>query len=173
MTEQKQNPTYKHLVRIAQVDIPGEKQIKIALMKIRGVGFTLASAVCNLAGIDQDKKAGELSDQEVKKLNEVLSNPLKAGIPVWMLNRRKEYETGEDRHLLTAEWDFVQDNTIKMLKKMKCYRGIRHSRGLPVRGQRTKSNFRKNKGKVTGVTKRKEAPKKEGGKESKGGKDKK
>jgi small subunit ribosomal protein S13 len=78
-------------------------------------------------------------------------NPLKYGSPRWMLNRRNDYETGDDRHLLTGDIGFVRDNDIKRLKMIKSRRGMRHMFGLPVRGQRTKSNFRKNKGKVLGV----------------------
>lgn len=146
---------FKHIVRIARVDIPGEKPIRIALKKIKGVGFNLASAACNRAGVAQGKKTGELSDEEVKKLDEIITNPLNKGFPAWFLNRRKNYETGKDEHLLTGTLDFVKDNTIKRLKRIKCYRGIRHGLGLPVRGQRTRSNFRKSKGKVIGVEKRK------------------
>ncbi len=73
---------------------------------------------------------------------------MKFGTPVWMLNRRKDLELGEDRHLITSDLTFTQDNDIKMLKKIRSYKGVRHILGQPVRGQRTKSNFRKNKGKV-------------------------
>ena len=147
--------TYKHIIRIAQVDLPGEKPIGIALKKIKGVGFNLATACCNLAGIEKGKKAGELTDEQINKLNEILSHPLQAGFPSWLLNKRKDYETGEDKHLLTGSLDYDKENTLKRLKKIKCYRGVRHAQGLPVRGQRTKSNFRKSKGKVVGVAKRK------------------
>jgi len=150
-----QNPNFKHIVRIANVDLSGEKVIGIALKKIKGVGFNLADAACNLASIEKGKKTGDLSDEEIKKLNEIISNPLEKGVPAWMLNRRKDYETGEDKHLLEGTLDFVTDNTIKRLMKIKCYRGVRHSRRLPVRGQRTKANFRRSKGKVVGVAKKK------------------
>ncbi len=153
--EQKPQASFKHIVRIGQVDLAGEKPIRIALKKIKGVGFNLASVACNLTGIKQGKKTGELSDEEVKKLNDLIMNPKEKGIPIWMLNRRKDYETGEDKHLLIGILDFVKDNTIKRLRKTKCYRGVRHSYGLPVRGQRTKANFRKSKGKVVGVAKKK------------------
>ena len=148
---------FKHIVRIAQVDIPGDKPLNISLRKIKGVGFNLAAVACNLAGIKQGAKTGELTDVQIKKLNEVLMNPVTAGIPVWMFNRRKDYETGEDQHLLIGTLDFAKDNSIKLLRKIKCYRGIRHSARRPVRGQRTKANFRKSKGKVVGVAKKKAA----------------
>ena len=71
-----------------------------------------------------------------------------------MINRKNDYETGEDKHLLAGTLNFVQDNDLKRLKKIKTLRGIRHQRKLPVRGQRTRSNFRKGKGKVVGVKKK-------------------
>jgi len=153
--EQEPQASFKHIVRIGQVDLPGDKPLKIALRKIKGVGFNLANAVCNMTGIEKSKKVGALSDGEVKKLNDVITDPKGKGVPIWMLNRRKDYETGEDKHLLLGTLDFVKDNTIKRLRKTKCYRGTRHSKGLPVRGQRTKANFRRSKGKVVGVAKKK------------------
>lgn len=149
-----QKTSFKHIVRVAQVDLPGGKPIKIALKNIKGVGFNLACALCNLAEIDKTKRTGDLTDEEIKRLNETISQ-LNKKLPSWMLNCRKEYETGEDCHFLTGNLDFAQDNAIKRMKKIKCYKGIRHSSGQPVRGQRTKSNFRKGKGKVIGVAKTK------------------
>ncbi len=146
---------FKHIIRIANVDLTGDKPIKISLKKIKGVGFNLASAVCNITGIDKNKKTGTLTDEEIKKLTDVLTNPKDKGIPSWMFNRKKDYETGEDKHLLIGDLDYALDNTIKRLRKIKSYVGVRHSRRLPVRGQRTKANFRKSKGKVVGVAKKK------------------
>ncbi|MFH1683156.1 MAG: 30S ribosomal protein S13 [Candidatus Woesearchaeota archaeon] len=156
-TGNKAPSTFRHIVRIAQVDLPGDKPIKIALMKIKGVGFNLASAACHISGINKQKKTGDLREDEVKKLDNILMKTKESSIPKWMYNRRKDYETGEDLHIITGTLDFVKDNTIKMMKKIKSYRGVRHSRNLPVRGQRTKSNFRRSKGKVVGVSKRKAA----------------
>lgn len=142
---------FQHIVRVVNTDLKGEKQIGSALRQIRGVGFMYAHMTCLLAGIDQRKRAGDLSEEEVKKIDDVLRNPLKHEVPAWMLNRRRDYETNEDKHLLATDIKFVQENDIKRLKKIRSYRGIRHSYGLPVRGQRTRSNFRRNKGKVMGV----------------------
>lgn len=146
---------FKHLVRIANTDLKGDKQILLGLTKIRGLGFMFANSVCIIAGVEKAFKIGNLSDEQIKRLDEVIKNPLKYNIPKWMLNRRKDYETNEDKHIITGDIKFIQDNDIKRLKKIKCYRGMRHAFGLPVRGQRTKSNFRRNKGKVTGVKKSK------------------
>ena len=145
----------KHLVRIANTDLDGSKKLYHALTKIKGISFVFANMVCNLANVDKTKKTGLLSEQEVSRLNDVIKTPGKFNAPSWILNRRKDYETNEDNHLLGPDLKFTQENDIKRLKKIKSYRGVRHSGGLPVRGQRTKSNFRKNKGKGSLGVKRK------------------
>ena len=165
--EQKLSPSFKHIVRVASVDIPGGKAVGFALTKIKGIGKNFAGVVCAVAKVEKRKKAGDLSSEEVAKLNDIVNNPSAHQIPVWMFNRKKDYETGEDKHLLTGTLTYVQDNDLKRLKKIKTLRGMRHQKGLTVRGQRTRSNFRKNKGKVVGVKKKQIQPaaaKKEEGK---------
>lgn len=164
-------PPYHHIVRIVNVDIPGDKQIAHALTKIKGIGKNFAHAICMVAGISQQLKTGNMSDQQIELLNKVVSQPQSHGIPKWMFNRKKDYESGEDRHILTGDLQFTIDNDLKRLKKIKTYRGLRHQKGQPVRGQRTRSNFRKNKGKVVGVKKQKQEPQKEGGKKDSGKKE--
>ncbi len=153
MAEEK--PTFRHIVRVASVDINGGKPLRVALTKIKGIGITLADVFCTLASVERSSRAGNLTDVQVQRLNKVIENPLAAGLPAWMVNRRKDYETGEDKHLLTGTLAFVHDNDLKRLKKIKTLRGMRHQKGLPVRGQRTRSNFRRSKGKVVGVKKKK------------------
>jgi len=97
--------------------------------------------------------AGYLTDEEVKKIEEVLNDPAKFGIPSWMFNRRKDYYTGEDKHIIESDLTIARQEDINRLKKIRCYRGIRHELGLPCRGQRTKSTFRR--GSTVGVSRRK------------------
>lgn len=146
---------FRHLVRIANTDLDGNKLLGYALKRIKGIGFQFANMICNLAGVNKTKKTGCLSEEEIKRLDEVIADPKKAGAPAWMFNRRKDYECGANQHLITSELTFVRDNDIKMMKKIKSYKGMRHAFGLPVRGQRLKSHFRKSKGKVMGVIKKK------------------
>jgi small subunit ribosomal protein S13 len=148
---------FKYFIRVANTDLDGNKSIGSALRKIKGVNFMFANMVCQFAGVDKNTKAGLLDNSQVKKIDEVVSNPLKFKAPSWMLNRRKDYETGADKHLLSGELSFFIDNDIKRMKKMRSYRGVRHGQGLPVRGQRTKSNFRRNKGKTSIGVKKKSA----------------
>lgn len=156
MAEQEQE--LKYFVRIANTDLNGNTQIGHALTKIKGVSYMLSNAVLNAAGIERLKKAGYLTEQETSKIDEIIKEPAKFGIPAWLFNRRKDPEEGTDKHLVSTTLSFTQDNDIKMMKKIRSYKGVRHILGLPVRGQRTRSNFRKNKGKVLGV-KRKEGTK--------------
>ena len=81
-----------------------------------------------------------------------------------MLNRRKNYDDGKDYHIIGGNLSFAEDNDLKRMKKTRSYKGVRHGLGLPVRGQKTRSNFRKNKGKVSlGVIRKKEPPKSDKG----------
>jgi len=148
----------KYFVRIANTDLEGGRPIGHALTKIKGISFMFSNAICNVAKIDKTKKTGYLTDAEVGKIDDVIKEPSRFEIPSWLFNRKKDVEDGTDKHLIGTNLTFIQDNDIKMMKKIKSYKGIRHSLGLPVRGQRTKSNFRRNKGKVLGV-KRKEGNK--------------
>ncbi len=155
MTEkEQQNQNFKHIVRIANVDVPGEKPIVVALTKIKGVGKNLAAVICSLANVDRQAKIGNLTNDQVQKLNDVTASPLSNNVPTWMANRQRDYETGENKHILTGTLNFTKENDLKRLKKIKSYRGLRHQKKLPVRGQRTRSNFRKSKGKVVGVKKK-------------------
>ena len=144
----------KYFVRIANTDLDGSKSIKQALTKIKGIGFMFSNAVLNTLSIEKTKKIGYISDSDAARIEEVIKDPAKFGIPSWLLNRKKDPEDSADKHLIGPTLTFKQDNDIKMMKKIKSYRGIRHSLGQPVRGQRTKSNFRKNRGKVMGVKKK-------------------
>ncbi len=143
---------FKHLVRIVNTDLKGEKAILYALGKIKGVSVMYANMVCINAGVDRNKKAGELTDAEIKALEKEILNP-KA--PEWILNRRKDTGTGEDKHLIGSDLIFTVDGDIKEMKKMRSYKGVRHMYRLPLRGQRTKSNFRRNKGKAVAGLKKK------------------
>lgn len=155
MEQKQETKDFKHFVRIANTDLNGAKPIGSSLRYIKGIGFMFANLICNLAKIDAKKRTGDLNEDEIKRMNEVINNPLKFNVPAWMLNRRKDSETGQDRHLIATDLTFTQDNDIKIMKKIKSYKGVRHILGQPVRGQRTKSNFRVNKGKVhLGVKKR-------------------
>tara|TARA_Y100000310_G_scaffold335076_1_gene416243 strand:- start:334 stop:870 length:537 start_codon:yes stop_codon:yes gene_type:complete len=152
---QKAQDEFRHFVRVAQTDLEGKKSLVMGLRKIKGVGALFSNMICALAKVSATTKVGDLKEADVAALDKVLKDPAAAGAPAWTFNRRKDMDTGADMHLITNDLNFVKDNDIKALKKMKSYRGVRHMTGKPVRGQKTKSNFRKNKGKVSlGVRKK-------------------
>jgi small subunit ribosomal protein S13 len=146
----------KGIVRIAGTDIKGENQLYSSLIRIKGVGGSLASAVCRIHNFDRRRKVGTLTTSDIKKIEETISNPIKFGVPSWMVNRRKDIETGEDRHLVAVDLNFMLEQDIKRMIKIKSYKGIRHMFGLPVRGQRTRSSFRG--GTTVGVVRKKLMP---------------
>ncbi len=137
---------FKHLVRVANVDLDGNKPLLSALRKIKGVSFGFANAVCNTLEFDKNQQTGSLTKEQVKKLEEEIKNP---SFPTWLLNRRKDTETAKDKHLIEAGLKLQGEFDIKRLQRIKSYRGLRHAQGLSVRGQRTKGHFRK--GKTVGV----------------------
>ncbi len=143
----------KYIVRVAATDLDGSKPIVQTLTKIKGVSFSMANAVCVVTNMDKNKKTGSLQDSEIKKIEETIKEPVKHSIPSWMVNRQKDYDTGEDKHLVVSDLKLRKEFDIKRLRKIKSYRGFRHGVGLPVRGQRTKANFRK--GKSLGVKRKK------------------
>ncbi len=156
MEQEQTQAQFRHIVRIANTDLDGNRRIGDAIRKIKGIGFSFASAVCQLAKIDGSKKAGNLLPEEVKRIDEAIATASKT-VPVWMLNRRKDLEDGTDKHFIGADLTFAQESDIRFMKQIRSYKGVRHTMGAPVRGQRTRSNFRRNKGKVIGVIKKKEA----------------
>ncbi len=148
------------IVRIANKDLDGNKPIPEAILAIKGISVNLANAIAEVAsqklGIDKYAKVGELTEEQAETLEKIILDPASYGVPSWMVNRRKDYETGKDTHLTESDLDFGIRQDIEREKKMRSYRGIRHAKGLPVRGQRTRSSFRK--GRALGVQRKKNKP---------------
>lgn len=134
---------FKHLVRISRKDVDGNKTIQHALTDIKGVGLSLSSSMTLTLGLNSNDKIGYINDEDVLKIEDILENPKKFGIPEWMLNRRNDYETGETSHLIESDLDMSLRDDLNRMRKTRSYKGRRHETGLPVRGQRTKSTFRK------------------------------
>ena len=144
------------IVRIAEVDLDGNKKVRNAILGIKGIGKSLAIGIIRAAGIDGNVLLGSLSEEQIKKLEDVIKNPSNYGIPYFMFNRRFDPFTGEHKHLVSSELKLATRSDIDFMKKIRCYKGIRHELGLPVRGQRTRSSFRK--GMIVGVAKVKVKP---------------
>jgi small subunit ribosomal protein S13 len=123
------------LARIAGIDLPKKKRSEVGLTYIYGIGRTTSRNILTKAGVDFDKKVGDLTDDEVAKIRGIITSDYKV------------------EGSLRSE---VQMN-IKRLMDIGCYRGIRHRKGLPVRGQRTRTNSRTRKGKRKTVAGKKKA----------------
>ncbi|MCD7713259.1 MAG: 30S ribosomal protein S13 [Firmicutes bacterium] len=121
------------MARIAGVDIPNQKRVEVALTYIYGIGQTSATKICAEAGVNPDTRAKDLTEDEIAKLRDQIEN-----------------------HYV-VEGDLRRDVAlnIKRLVEINCYRGIRHRKGLPVRGQRTKTNARTRKGPVKTIANKK------------------
>ena len=147
----------REIVRVANTDIKGTVKLFFALSRIHGVSYSFSDAVCNYLSLDKHIAIGSLSEEEIKKIEDVIKNPLKHKFPTFILNRRRDVETGEDRHLLGSDLKLRKEFDVKRMKNIKSYKGIRHALGLPVRGQSTRSHF--HKGKSMGVKKPKKGKK--------------
>lgn len=146
----------RNIIRVADTDLDGNKQVAIALMKIKGVGYNFGRAICHATGIDYTKKLAELSEADIEKLEKAIENPLQLGIPTWMLDRQKDREKGLDMHISGADLPLKWREDIELQKKLRTWRGIRHELGLPVRGQHTRTAQRK--GARMGVQRKKVMP---------------
>lgn len=130
------------IVRIVETDLDGNKSVLNALRRIRGISFTTSKAICEEANVDPEAKVGNLSDDVLDGLRNIINDPTDFNMPKFILNRRKDPETGENKHLTSGDLEIQHRQDIEAMKKLGSYRGIRHRKGLPVRGQKTKSSFR-------------------------------
>ncbi|MEM0372581.1 MAG: 30S ribosomal protein S13 [archaeon] len=151
---------FKGRLRIAGKEINGHDRIAKAINRIKGIGVNLSDSIAEVIerelNVPRSEKIGNLTEEQLAKVEEIINSPQTHGIPEWMLNRKKDPETGKSKHLIASDLDFVQKNDVKEEISMKSYRGVRHMFGLTCRGQRTKTSGRK--GLSLGVTKKKEMP---------------
>lgn len=143
---------FRHRLRITGTDVDGTLKTSYALAKIKGISLSLANAILTKTGVNPDKRAGFLTEAEIEKIEDVIKDPAKTALPSWLLNRRKELETGKDMHLTSADLVLKTKMDIEKMKEIKSWRGYRHAYGLKVRGQRTKTTGRA--GKALGVKKK-------------------
>ncbi len=148
-----QEEDIKYFVRISNTDLDGTKPVHIALTGIRGVGMHTAQIIASLAKVDEKETMGHLKDEDVDRIREITETYTQR-VPFWMMNRPKDVYTGEPKHLLGTDVSTARDEDINLLRKIRCYRGIRHETGQKVRGQRTKSTGRT--GLTVGVKRKKE-----------------
>lgn len=142
----------REIVRVAGTSLDGEKTVVRAFKKIKGISHAMAKAICEVSALDPNTKLGSLTEEHIRGLEDVIKDPMKFGIPVWMVNRRKDPESGKDLHISGPDIDVSTKFDIKEAVDIKSYRGVRHMFGQPVRGQRTRSSFRK--GRTVGVVRK-------------------
>lgn len=133
--------SFRHIVRIIDADLKGEDKLVYALTRIRGIGINTSYAILRNAGIDPEMRVGVLQDSDIKRIEEALASA-SGTFPTHMLNRRKDPFTGNDLHLLGSDLVVGMKSDIDLMKKMKSWKGVRHSVGLKVRGQCTRTTGR-------------------------------
>jgi len=143
---------FNYIVRLHGSNLDGTKMLPYALCELKGVGIRVARTMIKRLNLDPNVRLGELSDSDVRRIEVILDNPASRGIPKWMLNRRKDPQTGKDIHLLASDLDLAQKEDIDLMREIRSWKGERHARGLKVRGQRTKTTARK--GRSVGVSRK-------------------
>jgi small subunit ribosomal protein S13 len=153
--EEKPKDEIKYLVRIANTDLDGTSKVLYALTGIKGIGIRVSKILARKAEVDPNAIMGYLPPEQVDRLRNALDN-IDTIMPLWMLNRRNDIYTGENRHLVGTDLILGTKEDINLMKKIRSYKGIRHERGQKVRGQKTRSTGRT--GATVGVVRKKEAP---------------
>ena len=123
----------------------------IGVSQVRGIGYNFAKAILDVLKIDQNNNVGFLTESQVVAIESAMKNPSSLNMPSWFLNRRKDIDSGKDMHLITSDIEFNVRNDIEREKNSSSWRGFRHTYGLKVRGQRTRTTGRK--GGAVGVRK--------------------
>jgi len=138
----------RHIIRIADTDIDGTKSVQYALTGIPGISRRTAKIIAETAGLDCTATMGYLTEPDIDKIKSTISG-IDTVLPAWMLNRQNDLLTGDDRHVYGTDVLITVKDDINLMKKIRSYKGVRHERGLKVRGQRTRSTGRK--GRTVGV----------------------
>jgi len=142
-------PEIRHIVRIANTDLDGKKSVQYGLIGIKGVSRRIARIITVNSGLDPQATLGYLSDADIEKLQLSVDN-ISGIVPAWMVNKQNEILSGEDRHVIGTDVLLSLNEDMNIMKKMRSYKGLRHDRGLRVRGQRTRSTGRR--GRTVGVS---------------------
>jgi small subunit ribosomal protein S13 len=141
---------FNYIVRIHGSNLDGTKLLPYALCELKGIGIRVSRTMIKRISLDPNQRLGDLNDTEIRRIEEILNNPSSYGIPQWMLNRQKDPQTGQDKHLLASDLVLAIKDDVDLMRETRSWKGERHSRGLKVRGQRTKTTARK--GRSVGVS---------------------
>ena len=140
--DQELGDDFSYMLRMADTDIDGLKPLRTALTAVRGVGDRTAANICRITGFDPGMKAGHLDSAQQETLRETIESYAEQGVPLWMLNRQRDLESGDELHLSGQDLKLTHEDDISRLRRIKSYRGIRHAGGHKVRCQRGRSNGR-------------------------------
>uniref|UniRef100_A0A060T5Q2 ARAD1B13596p n=1 Tax=Blastobotrys adeninivorans TaxID=409370 RepID=A0A060T5Q2_BLAAD len=141
---------FQHILRLLSTNVDGKIKVMYALTTIRGVGRRYANLVCKKADVDMNKRAGELTVEELERIVTIIQSPAQYKIPSWFLNRQRDFTDGKDSHLLVNQLDNKLREDLERLKKIRAHRGLRHYWGLKVRGQHTRTTSRRGRSVVPG-----------------------
>ncbi|KAF0522005.1 40S ribosomal protein S18 [Gigaspora margarita] len=144
---------FQHILRLLNTNVEGKNKVMFALTAIKGVGRRYANLVCKKADVDLNKRAGELTNEELERIVLIIQNPTQYKIPNWFLNRQKDIVDGKYSQVLANGLESKFREDLERLKKIRAHRGLRHFWGLRVRGQHTKTTGRR--GRTVGVSKKK------------------
>ncbi len=133
---------YKHIVRVASADIDGQENLLQGLTRIKGVGLRIAKSIINQLELDPSQRLGYITDETIAGIEQIIKDPVAAGLPDWYVNRPRDRMSGKMMHLIGSDLEFAHKNDIDRLRRIKSWRGTRHTLGLKVRGQHTRTTGR-------------------------------
>jgi small subunit ribosomal protein S18e len=148
-----QDDEFQHILRVLNTNIEGRHKVMFALTSIKGVGRRFSNLVLKKADVDLNKRAGQLTNEEIDRVVTIIQSPRQFKIPDYFLNRQKDHKDGKYSQLISNVLDFKMREDLDRLRKIRAHRGLRHYWGLRVRGQHTKTTGRK--GRTVGVSKKK------------------
>ena len=144
--KKREGKDFNGIVRLAGKDLEGHLEVRNALRKVKGIGHNLSQAIAIALkkefAVDNEELVGNLTEDQLNKLETLMKDPVKHGVKSFMLNRQKDRETGEDKHLVGTDLAFSLRQEIELEKNTRTWRGWRHSIGQKVRGQHTRTTGR-------------------------------
>jgi len=139
---------FQGLLRVLNTNVNGARKVMYALCQIRGIGRRFANLICKKAEVDLNKRAGEITEEELEAIKLIIAQPLQFNIPEWFLNNQRDHKDGKTSQVVSNSLDTKLRDNLERMKKIRLHRGLRHFWGIRVRGQHTKTTGRR--GKVVG-----------------------
>lgn len=144
---------FNHILRLFNTNVNGKEKVMYGLTAVRGIGRRFSNLIIKKAEVDFNKRAGELTADEIENLTKVILDPRAYKVPDWFLNRQKDIKDGKYGQITASSLEARLRDDFERLKKIRAHRGLRHYYGLRVKGQHTKTTGRR--GRTVGVAKKK------------------